>query len=1065
MKKVFEFFVQRHILATLFTVSILILGLNSARTLKRDQVPEVDLGEVIITTTYPGASPEDVELNVTNKIEDELKNVVGIDRITSTSMENLSVLDVVIDPDVKDMEKVKTDIRDAVGRVTDFPEEVTESPLVTEITSAIFPIIEVGITGDIPYAQMREIAKDFEKKLKDVSGVASTERYGYRAREIQVDVDPAAMDAYQIPLREIIQAVRARNIRLTGGSFESFTSEKNVVTLAQFRKPEEVGDVIIRSTFEGPLIRVKDLAVVRDDFEDETVLSRLEGRTAISFVVNKSENADIIRTVRAIKRLIRQESGRGIISSTTGTTGAEGGSKSVLQALKRFTGGRKDSPSIFRYGPVQIIYANDASSYVLNSFRIVLTNGSFGLVFVVLVLTLFLNIRTAFWVALGIPISILGVIFLLPFFDAFLDTVTLMSLVLVIGIVVDDGIIISENISWRRERGDAPLEAASEGIREVFFPVVTTVATTIMAFVPMFFMKGIFGKFVRVIPLTVTLALLVSLVEATFALPAHLRHVMDKRAARGFTIGAQRATVRKWFNGFKTIYKAMALKLLKLRYLLVFLFLCALIAVLWYAKEHMDFILFPTKGADLFAIFIECPRGTPLQATSEKVREVEQIVMELPPEELDTFVTRIGVIGYVGRGENYANIQIGLSPFTKRERTADQIIEELREKARMIEGIEKITFEIYSGGPPVGKPVTLRVIGNNDEARRSLGDAIEKYLQGIPGVKDIDRDDKLGKDQVEIIIDYEQLARYGLTVADVAQNVRIAYDGQVVTSMRVGDEDVDFRVQMAERARRNLSSLKSLAIPNAQGRLIRLSDVARLETGPGPNAFRHFDGERTTTITADVDTDLITSLDATGSVLAHFLDLDKQWDGLKIRAGGEAQETQKSIISLFLTFTIAIIGIYFILTLQFDSFAQPFLVMISIPFAAVGVIFALAIHREALSFSAMMGMIGLAGVVVNDAIVLVSHVNDLRKQRPEESVQELVAEGASDRLRAITLTTLTTVAGVLPLAYGLGGTNLFMAPMGLTLGYGLLFATPLTLVLVPCLYVIGNDIRKIFHRH
>ena len=304
MKKIFEFFSQRHILASLFTITIILLGLNSARTLKRDIIPEVDFGEMIITTVYPGASPEDVELNVTNKIEDELKAVTGIKRYTSTSMENMSVISVTIDIDVKDVDKVKADIRDAVERVTDFPEEITESPQIEEIDTSRIAIIEVGLSGDLSYRDLREHAKQFEKKLKEVSGVSRVEKYGYRAREIRVELLPEALENYQIPMREVIQAIEARNIRLTGGTFESYTSEKNIVTLAQFRDPKEVGEVIVRSTFEGPLIRVKNLAAINDDFEEESIISRINGVDAISFLVFKTANADIIRTVKAIKKMI-----------------------------------------------------------------------------------------------------------------------------------------------------------------------------------------------------------------------------------------------------------------------------------------------------------------------------------------------------------------------------------------------------------------------------------------------------------------------------------------------------------------------------------------------------------------------------------------------------------------------------------------------------------------------------------------------------------------------------------------------------------------------------------------
>lgn len=1059
MRKIFEFFSSRHILASLFTIMVVLLGLNSLRTLRRDTYPAVDLGEVFIQTVYPGASPEDVELNVTNKIEDELKNITGIKRIVSTSLENFSTIDVVIESDVKDIEKVKRDIRDAVSRVSELPDEVTEAPLVLEIDTSLIPIMEVGITGELSYAEMRDIAKRFETKLKEVPGVARLEKQGYRAKEIKVEVDPSAMDRYQIPLRDIIRAIQARNIRATGGTFESFTSEKNVVTLAQFRDPLEVADVIVRTTFEGPSIRVENLAMVREDFEKESVISRMEGRKAISFVVYKSEQADIIRTVRAVKELIREESGIGLIGGPATIEVTDQAERNIFDRIKRYLGMGTYEQDIFRYGPVRILVSDDLSRIVQNRFRITLTNGLIGLLLVVVMLSIFLNLRTAFWVAMGIPVAILGVFFLMPIFGTFLDSISLTSLVLLIGIIVDDGIIISENIYRRREMGDSPVEAAVNGTNEVFFPVLTTILTTFLAFAPMFFMKGMMGKFVFVIPLTISLALFISLFEAAFALPSHLAHGME-RSRRG----AQRESVRKWFEALKTFYAKVAFHLLKVRYLLAVLFIALLVLVLMYAQRNLKFIMFPTKGADRFAVGVEMSTGTSLQTTAEKIQEFEAFIKKLPVDELDTFISRIGVSLSGGDGENFGYTLIGLTPFSDRERTVDEIIEWLRPRIESIEGVEKTTFIVDAGGPPVGKPISIRVTGNDSQTRRQATAEIMEYLATLNGVKDIDSNEKLGKEQIEIKIDYNRLARLGLTVADVAQNVRIAYDGEVVTSMRDGDEDVNFRVQMQERARRDVSYLYNLSIPNVQNRLIKLREVARLETTAGPNALYHYDGERTATIEADVDQDIITPLGATTLVMTHFSDAEDRWPGIRLGVGGEAEESQASIVELMTTFAIALVGIYFLLVLLFNSYTQPFLVLVSVPFGIIGVIIAFGLHGENLSFLGVMGIIGMIGVVVNDSLVLVNHLNNLRKWNPDWSIRKLVSEGTSHRLRAILLTTLTTVAGLLPLAYGLGGTDLYMQPMALALGYGILFATPLTLVLVPSLYMIGTDIGGLFRR-
>jgi multidrug efflux pump subunit AcrB len=680
---------------------------------------------------------------------------------------------------------------------------------------------------------------------------------------------------------------------------------------------------------------------------------------------------------------------------------------------------------------------------------------------------------------------------LIPFSTAFL------------GIIVDDGIIISENIARRREMGDPPLKAASEGVREVFLPVLTTVLTTFLAFAPMFFMKGMMGKFIWVIPLVVSLALFISLFESVFALPAHLKRGMEKigirKAARARkeaagegkkslrkqkkadgqgairsrgSEGAERAATRRWFATLRTFYKKLCYYFLRARYILVVVFFAILAVTVWYAKNNMEFMLFPSKGADRFYIGVELPTGTSLQATEEKVKEIEALIQGLPKDELKTFITRIGTLGWVGTGENYAAVLIGLTPFSERTRNINEIIEDIRYKANRIEGIDKLVFDIDAGGPPVGKPISIQVIGSNDELRTKLTNRIEDFLMNAEGVKDIDRNDKLGKQQVEIKFSFSRLARLGLTVADVAQNVRIAYDGQVVTNMRDGDEDIKFRVLLSEKARRNVNFLTRLSIPNRQGRLIKLGEVASLETSPGLNAYHHFDGERAITIQADVDQDVTTPLIVT-QVLMEQLDMEKDWPGMRLQIGGEAEESQKAMFTLIFSFLVAAIGIYFLLVLLFNSFSQPVLVLVAIPFAIVGVIIALALHNEPLSFLAMTGMIGLAGVVVNDSLVLVSHLNKLKEERPAGKLKKkefrehnlrLIAEGTSDRLRAIILTTLTTVAGLLPLAYGLGGESLYMSPMALALGYGLIFATPLTLILVPCMYAIGSDLRKVFSR-
>ncbi len=1018
MKSILRFFAERHNLAYILTIMIVMLGISTLLSIRRSIWPSGDLGIMVIVTQYPGASPEDVELNVTNKIERELKSVVGIAGITSVSMENVSVIDVEIDIDAPDQDQIKADVREAVGRTADLPPEVTQSPLITEQNTSEMDVIEVGLVGDLPYREIREQARLLEKKLRAVPGVSRLERFGYRAREVEVAVSLEAVSEYQIPLQQIITAITSRNIRATTGSFESYATEKDLVTLAQFRDPMEVGDVIVRSTFDGPAIRVRDLAIVRDDFEEERILSRMNGEPAITFLVFSSEGADVIRTCDAIKELISAE--------------------------------RENLPE-----GLELQYVNDESRYVRDSFNVVLVNGLIGLILVLILLPVFLDFRTAFWVAMGIPVALLGTIFLLPLFGAQLDTIGLTGMILVIGIIVDDAIIIAENITRRREQGDQPLEAVVEGTREVYQPVVTTVLTTFIVFAPTFFMPGVFGSMVIPVPLAISLALFISLVEATVALPAHLLPGIRRRSAE--------RSRHDWFGVLRERYRLVLQQMLRFRYVFVLLFGLALTGALWYAISSMQMILFPTSTSEHVFIGNELPAGTPLQVTSEKMEIIEDLVSALPEEELASFTTRIGYDPFLGaESENNGSISMNLTHYTKRSRTTDEIVEALRRETDRLKEQGMITYEIVGNNPPVGKPISLRIVGSDDALRKQLTDSLVVYLQHTPGVYNVTRDDRQGRDHVEIKLDYDQLSRLGLTVADVAQNARIAFDGEIVTGVRYGDEDVNFRVIVEISASGGPVDLEQLLIPNREGRLIPLAEVAKLEAGPGPSDMRHYNGERSITVEADVDRELITPLEVTDALLSRF-NLSRDWPGMQIVKSGEVFATEESMAGLMRSFAIAIIGVYFLLVLLFNSPIQPFLVMLAIPFGLIGVILAFALHGEPISFMAMMGIIGLCGVVVNDALVLVNRINDLRNRADGEVTVELIAEATADRLRAVVLTTLTTVVALLPLAYGLGGTSAFMAPIALALGWGLIFATPVTLVLVPCFYLVGWDIYRLFN--
>jgi multidrug efflux pump subunit AcrB len=983
MRALIRFFANNHTLANVLTFLFIALGIGALSIIQRDNFPSVDLLEMNITTRYPGASPEDVELNVTNVIEEELKEVDGIDKYTSYSMENISIIHVWLDRSARDFSKVKTDVRDAVSRASKLPDEVDEDPLVEEITTATaIPIIEVGLTGDVPYGVLRENARMLEKRLLDVTGVGSLTKYGYLDREIKVELDQDKLEQFQVPAHQVVSAIQNRNIRATGGSFESYTSEKNIVTLAEFEDPMEVGQVIVKVREGGSTVRVSDLAMLRDDFEPAKVLSRMNGQPAISFLVFKKETADIIRTVRAVRGLI--EEFRPQLS----------------------TG-------------VSIEYSNDKSRLVSNRLRVVISNGLLGLILVGITLGLFLDWRSAFWVALSIPVILLGTIFMLPVFGAFLDTIAMGAMILVIGIIVDDGIVVAENIWKNRESGLPPLEAATEGASQVFKPVLTTILTTALAFLPMFFMTGTLGDFVFVIPLVVVIALGYSLVDTMFIMPAHL--IAGVRGTHGTSPGR----TGQWFTSLRSGFTGLLKTLLRMRYRVIVVFMALLIGCFMYAARYMDFILFPTQSADEFYVLVELPSGSSLEHTAESLAGVENIIRQLPENELASMVTRIGTHGQynMGENENWAHVGVYLTPFAGRERNADEIVAELRTELEKLDGFSNFAFV----------------------------------------VEDIERDDKRGKEQIGVDLDYLRLAENSLSVADVAKSIRLAYDGEIVTSVRYGEEDVDFRVIMDEEARSSINVLRDLVIPNAAGRFVSLDEVASFHVAPGPSNFYHFNNERTITVTADVQKGTTTPLLATNAVVSQ-VDLNRDWKGMRLVVGGEAEESTESMGSLAVAFAGAAIGIYLVLVLLFNSLVQPLIVMFAVPFGLIGVILAFALHQQSLGFLAMLGVIGLMGIVVNDSLILVNLFNQLREKSPGLPVLDAVLEAAASRFRPILLTSITTVAGLLPMAYGVGGADPFSAPMALAMGYGIMFATPLTLVFLPCALVIGDDLRGVLQR-
>ena len=1009
MDSILDFLVRQKKFALVFSLAFIAIGVLSVIGMQRDQFPAVDFEILAVTTAYPGASPEDVEKSVTNVIENELLSVSGIKEITSTSREGISSIIVTLEADLKDVTTVKNDVRNAVNRVQSFPEEVTDLPQVVDFNITEFPIITINIDGaNSDYALARQITDDLETALLKIKGVASIDKNGYLESEIQIKVDPIKLDKFNISINEVISAISTRNARFTVGGNNQESLEKNIVILSEFQSIDEIKDVVIKSSFDGPVIRLDDIANVFRGEEEETSITRVNGTKGFVLQIKKQDQADIIRTV-----------------------------KRVRERVSELQGNYPDNIDIF--------YTDDSSEAVENRLNIIIKNGYIGLALVLVVLGAFLSLKTAFWVAVSIPVTLLGTVFGLGLTGNTINLISLSGFILVLGIVVDDSIIIAESIHHYKSKGGDLYKNVVMGLKRVIMPVVTTIISTMLVMSSFFLMSGILGKFIYILPVVVIFALGISFLEITFALPAHLStNKVEKQ--------------RTWFIPVENFYNRFMRYALRWRYLIVPLFIALLVYTSFFAFKNIPFNLFPSRGATVIFANIEAPNGSSAAYTENIVIDVENIIVNEIGEDLDSFTSTIG--SYF---TNVANIEIALTPTSDRERTAEDMEEKLTALVENVEGAEKINISLLRPGPPQGEDIEITLVAENDAQRNLAADRVEEILKSIDGVDNINRNDEIGKPRIETVLDFDEMARLGVDYQSVYRHLRTAFSGSYVTDVTIAGQEEDVRIYIGSNDYTE-NFIKNATVKNLQGNSIPMSKFSTLREIEGEPDYNHFDGDRSIKLTASID-DKVTTKTKTLSFALEELNLAVDFPQVSIITAGGAQESLDSLQDFLRAFVVAIIGIFLLLAILFNSYSQPMLVLAAVPFSLIGVVWAFYFHGEPLSFFALTGSLALMGVIVNDSLVMVSHLNYIKeKSAALEDKIIWIARGSRDRLRAVVLTTLTTMAGVLPLAYGIGGTDVFLQPMVLALGYGLIFGTVLTLILLPCMYLMNYDFINMLGR-
>ena len=643
------------------------------------------------------------------------------------------------------------------------------------------------------------------------------------------------------------------------------------------------------------------------------------------------------------------------------------------------------------------------------------------------------------------------------------------GLIIVLGMLVDDGIIVAENVYRHMEGGMPPRAAAVKGTEEVMGAVLTAVFTTIAAFTPLLFMTGIIGKFIRSIPIVLIAALLASLAEAFIILPSHIADFARVRLDKnGNPVSLSKGM--GWFKRVVSFYTGIVNAAIRRKYKIIAGFAAVLVIAIVLAFTAIKFILFPSAGINFFLIRAEAPIGTPLEKTHELMMPVENIVSGLSKKELDTYVTTIGKTEqerhdpYAGQANNLAQIAVYLTPEQDRYRNVDQIIIDMREQTKDIKGFTELRFDEPQAGPPVGKAVEARIRGEDFNVLDQIAAEFMSYLSKLNGTSDVTWDHKPGKEEIRISVDRKKATLAGLSIGQIAKTIRAVFEGGIATQIKPikAEEETDVTVRFDKADIKDLSVFENILVRNKFGNLIPLKNVANIEKAPGTTTVQHLDGKRVVTVSSNLDTEKTTSMKVNKMLQKKFRDIPKKYLGYSVKYGGEQEESMESLKSLLKAFIYAFLFIYLILASFFKSLVQPFVVMMAIPFGLIGVIFAFLLHGIPLSFMAVLGIVGLNGIVVNDSIVLVAFINRLRAKGITR--RDSIIQGVEMRIRPVILTTITTVGGLSTVAYGIGGKDPFLVPMALSICWGLLFATVLTLIIIPCIYSILDDIAlKITH--
>ena len=1036
MRGFFTAFARNTVFANIVIFLIFFGGGMAVWQTPLETFPDLAVDMIGVQVVWPGADPEEVEEGICRKIEEAIGGLEGIKRYHTIADENVGFAQIEVD-DHYEMEDVKERVRNAVESISTFPPDA-ERVLTQEIVFRINVTLLALASDDMSERELKEYAETVKEEIRAIPGISQVVVLGERDYEIAIEVSETRLREYGLTFDQVALIVRANCLNVPGGIMRTRGEEIRLRTLGRKYTAEEFADIVVLARPNGDNVTLDRIATLKDDFTEESVISRFNGkRTAVIGVLRTTEEdtLGIDKSVRAYVADKQKQLPEGI------ELGCWARMAPMLQAR----------------------------------IRLLVRNGLIGLTLVFILLWLFLDIRLSFWVGMGMPVSVMGALVILRGMDETINMISLFGLVMVLGIIVDDAIVVGEAIYVSRKNGAGPLEAAVNGVMEVGMPVVAAVTTTLVAFVPLFFVTGFMGKLIAVLPVIVIASLTISLIECLLLLPAHLSHLPDPEARRGGTRGFGQRFHRftneglEWFVAH--VYGPFITKVLRWRYVSLGVSVTIVLAT-WGLVEggFIEFQFFPEIDGNSVAARVEFPSGAPLGVTKKAVLELEQafrrVADKMKTASGDPLIENMfslagAMIGDKGEsvlGTHLCTVRVELLDSAKRGIYFKELIAAWEEEIGAIPGAIAVTFTGDEISPP-GAPIEVWLQGRDLDELQAASQDLKTKLTGYNGVYQIQDDFRTGKDEIKLRLKPEA-RMLGIMVAHLAQQVHAGYFGEEAIRLQRGRDDLRVRVRYPLEHRSRLSEFERVRIRTPYGFEVPILSVADVEYGPGYAAIKRTNSMRRIAVTAEVDPDK-----ANANTIAreldreYFVQLRNAHPGVHVSLEGEQQSMRESLADLYVGYPLALLGIFIIIATIFRSYIQPIVIMVTVPFGTIGAIFGHMLMGFDITMMSLFGIVALAGVVVNDAIVLIECINNFIADGTP--FFEAIRKGGARRFRAIFLTTISTVGGLTPLIIEKDFQAQILIPMAISIAAGVAFATLLTLLLIPCLLGILNDFRRV----